>query len=90
MRKWLREHAFNAFLDADYLYNAKKQTSIIWDMYVLGSGSIPEALDKFMGDISWPPHKPPASFSIDDRCMMFKGTWPTQDEMLTFTPWNKV
>lgn len=33
--------------------------------------------------------KPPATVSIDDRAITFTGVWPSVEELLAFTPWNK-
>lgn len=37
--------------------------------------------------IKWPLKKPPAFVTLDDRGILFKGTWPTMDELLKFKPW---
>ena len=35
------------------------------------------------------PHDKPAAFlTIDDRCYLFKGTWPDPEELTKFVPWN--
>jgi hypothetical protein len=39
--------------------------------------------------VSFPDHKPPAMISIDDRSMLFDGTWPRVDDLRKFQPWNK-
>lgn len=39
--------------------------------------------------VSFPDHKPSAMVSIDDRALMFDGTWPRVDELRKFQPWNK-
>jgi hypothetical protein len=39
--------------------------------------------------ISFPDHKPSAMVSIDDRALMFDGTWPLVEELRRFQPWNK-
>lgn len=39
--------------------------------------------------ISFPTDKPPAHFTIDDRAMMFTGTFPAISEIKAFKPWNK-
>ncbi|WP_024351055.1 HAD domain-containing protein [Aurantimonas coralicida] len=33
--------------------------------------------------------KPPAVVTIDDRAIMFDGTWPALDRLAAFLPWNK-
>jgi hypothetical protein len=33
--------------------------------------------------------KPPAFLTIDDRALMFDGTWPDVQGLLEFKPWNK-
>lgn len=37
----------------------------------------------------WPTEKPPATISIDDRCLTFTGKWPTIEELQSFKPWNR-
>ena len=39
--------------------------------------------------ISFPDHKPSAMISIDDRSLLFEGTWPRVDDLRKFQPWNK-
>lgn len=39
--------------------------------------------------ISFPTDKPPAHFTIDDRAMMFTGTFPPISQIKEFKPWNK-
>jgi hypothetical protein len=39
--------------------------------------------------ISFPKEKPPAFVSIDDRCLLFTGEWPTIQSLREFKPWNK-
>ena len=41
------------------------------------------------GVLKFPNAKPPAFLTIDDRAICFNGTFPTTEEMLNFTPWNK-
>lgn len=43
---------------------------------------------RLMNEIQWPQHKPPASVSIDDRCLTFTGRWPSMAELKAFKPWN--
>ena len=40
-------------------------------------------------NISFPEVKPPAFVSIDDRCLLFTGEWPSLDTLKDFKPWNK-
>ena len=40
--------------------------------------------------IEWPKEKPPAFLTIDDRAMMFGGTFPNPKDLLNFKPWNKM
>jgi hypothetical protein len=42
-----------------------------------------------MLSITFPTQKPAAYLTIDDRCICFNGTFPTQDIIDTFQPWNK-
>jgi hypothetical protein len=39
--------------------------------------------------LSFPDVKPPAFISIDDRCLLFEGTWPSVETLKNFKPWNK-
>ena len=39
--------------------------------------------------ISFPDEKPAAFVSLDDRCLLFTGTWPDPGELRGFQPWNK-
>ena len=39
--------------------------------------------------ISFPANKPPAMVSIDDRSLLFNGTWPRINDLRDFQPWNK-
>lgn len=45
--------------------------------------------DDILAEIKWPWFKPPAKFTIDDRAMMFEGTWPDLEIIRNFKPWNK-
>lgn len=40
-------------------------------------------------EIEFPTQKPPAFLTIDDRAILFTGTFPTVSELLGFKPWNK-
>lgn len=40
-------------------------------------------------EINFPKEKPAATVSLDDRCLLFAGTWPTLDTLVNFRPWNK-
>jgi hypothetical protein len=39
--------------------------------------------------LSFPDVKPPAFVSIDDRCLLFTGSWPSVESLKDFKPWNK-
>jgi len=39
--------------------------------------------------IQFPRAKPPAFYSLDDRCQMFTGQFPEIEKMLAFKPWYK-
>jgi len=45
--------------------------------------------EPWLDEISWPTTKPAAFLTIDDRAILFEGTWPTMEGMLNFKPWNK-
>jgi hypothetical protein len=40
--------------------------------------------------LKFPVHKPPATVSIDDRCLTFKGVWPDMETLRSFQPWWKA
>ena len=40
--------------------------------------------------IEWPTEKPPAMVTLDDRAVMFTGTFPDPESLLDFKPWNKT
>lgn len=42
-----------------------------------------------LDEIEWPIEKPPAFLTIDDRAVMFDGTWPPIESLKNFKPWNK-
>ena len=39
--------------------------------------------------LKWPIAKPPAMLTIDDRALLFTGTFPSPAALLNFRPWNK-
>lgn len=39
--------------------------------------------------LEFPSTKPMARVSIDDRGITFNGTWPSVQELVEFTPWNR-
>ena len=39
------------------------------------------------GILKFPTKKPAAFLTIDDRAVCFSGTFPTSEEMMSFTPW---
>jgi hypothetical protein len=41
-------------------------------------------------DVEWPVQKPPAFLTIDDRAIMFTGTWPAIADLVAFKPWNRL
>lgn len=45
--------------------------------------------DTLVDAIGWPDHKPAAFLTIDDRALMFDGTWPDIEALKAFKPWNK-
>ena len=40
-------------------------------------------------DLKFPTEKPPAFVSLDDRCLLFEGIWPSIEKLKNFEPWNK-
>ena len=39
--------------------------------------------------LSFPTEKPSAMISLDDRCLLFLGEWPSLETLKNFQPWNK-
>jgi len=39
--------------------------------------------------LSFPMEKPSAMVSLDDRCLLFTGEWPSIKSLQEFKPWNK-
>lgn len=48
-----------------------------------------KALEAVEELLSFPHTKPPAFISIDDRCLLFTGEWPSVQSLREFKPWNK-
>jgi hypothetical protein len=77
MQAWLERHMAEHFLEIG-----------------IGAGlaepQITNMAEEFVRtDLTFPTVKPPASVSIDDRCITFTGNWPSIDELKAFKPWNK-
>lgn len=55
----------------------------------LGIGAIRDFLDKygFPDTFTISSEKPPAYLTLDDRAMMFRGYWPSIQELKNFEPW---
>lgn len=51
-------------------------------------GAGPTAEDT-LSAIIWPNQKPHAHLYIDDRAMLFTGTFPDPQSLLSFKPWNR-
>jgi hypothetical protein len=41
-------------------------------------------------EVEWPTQKPAAFLTIDDRAIMFTGTWPAVADLVAFKPWNRL
>lgn len=46
--------------------------------------------DHWVDQIQFPTAKPPATLTIDDRVICFKGIFPSIEEIQQFKPWNKT
>ena len=44
---------------------------------------------RFIRDLQFPEHKPPALVTLDDRAVCFKGKWPKVMDLVGFQPWHK-
>ena len=44
---------------------------------------------KRVDELKFPTQKPPAWLTLDDRCFLFQGRFPTLREMAEFKPWNR-
>lgn len=44
---------------------------------------------RLLSAIKFPLFKPSATVQLDDRAITFNGEFPSFDEILSFTPWNK-
>ena len=44
---------------------------------------------EWLEELEFPLEKPPAHLTIDDRAICFRGTFPTEKEILAFKPWHK-
>ena len=42
---------------------------------------------QFLAQLNFPTEKPPAYLTIDDRCICFRGIFPTVAELECFRPW---
>lgn len=40
-------------------------------------------------ELKFPDYKPGSFISLDDRGILFTGTWPDPENLLDFKPWNK-
>ena len=40
-------------------------------------------------EVKFPLFKPPVHMTIDDRALMFDGTFPDRETIEAFRPWNK-
>lgn len=49
----------------------------------------PGIADNILSEIEWANKKPAAFLIIDDRAMLFTGTFPDPESLLPFKPWNK-
>lgn len=47
------------------------------------------AAERLVSKIGFPRRKPAAHLTIDDRAMCFTGTFPTDEEIAQFKPWNR-
>lgn len=68
-------------IEAMKLYLLKHLTD-----YYLG---ISDFANIILNKITFPLTKPPSFVGIDDRIILFEGTFPTLEKLKNFKPWNK-
>jgi hypothetical protein len=85
--KWLRHLLYPEHLFKVAIYSARNHC---WGgrraikKWLLQNGLTRREITK----ISFPWLKPPCTFLLDDRVMLFKGKFPTDIEILSFRPWH--
>ena len=50
---------------------------------------LPAAAERLISQLKFPSVKPPAMITLDDRGILFEGTFPVVEELLWFQPWNR-
>ena len=63
---------------------ATRQAICGWMLDVFGE----ERAGQVMRNVKFTIHKPPAMITIDDRVWLFRGVWPTVDQIQAFKPWR--
>jgi len=81
MRSWLEDYL------AQYMWSRIPEangarSNRAWEFVVHRARSIARRR------VQWPKTKPPAWLTLDDRCMRFRGIFPTDQQLLSFRPWN--
>jgi len=83
-------HVFSSRTGQDGGVQAMQAWLREWAVNLLGNGRFQDDPNLLWLDrIQWPNEKPPASVSIDDRCLLFTGVFPDPVRLITFEPWNK-
>jgi len=89
MKRWLRKQYEEMCKNqdtADPIIYAHATESAFADPW---EDEIRYASLRFVKSMRFPLMKPPAFVQIDDRAITFKGTFPTNQQLLNFKPWNK-
>ncbi|GEM_PF-1206549 len=90
MRAWLLKHLIDLSPNTpqeapDWWYRRVARTAFAdpWSEEVIW------AAKNVCREILWAKHKPPATVSIDDRALLFDGTFPSLDMLASFQPLTK-
>lgn len=77
-------HIVSSRLHQEGGMDATRQAICGWLLDVFGE----EKAGLIMRNVYFSIHRPPAILTIDDRAWLFRGRWPTVDEIRLFRPWR--